>query len=210
MGINFASMGPGAPAPVPAPAAPAGMTLDLSKNMTLDLTKRNSGLRHLKLGAGWDLSKSPTAIDLDIMALALNPSGKITTLDDVVYFNHKSIPGVTLNGDNTTGAGEGDDETIDIDLSAISPSINSIAFAVCIFDAVNKRQTFGMINNSYVRLLDTDQGDKEICHFILKDDYSADTAVLFAKLVRNGNEWDFITIGEGVSADINGVLALFS
>lgn len=214
MGINFSDMGdtpaPVAAAPTPAPMAPAGMSLDMSKNMSLDLTKRNPGLKRLVVGAGWDIAAAGENIDLDIMALACKAGEKITSIDDVVYFNHKSIPGVTLNEDNRTGAGEGDDETIDIDLSAVAPDVQAIVFTVSIFEASTKRQTFGMVNNSYVRILDKDAGDKELCHFILKDDYSTDTAVLFAKLVRNGSEWDFVTIGEGKYADMNGLLNLFN
>ena len=209
MGINFASMSAGAVTPAPAPTAP-GVTLDLNKNTLLDITKRNPGLKHLTVGAGWDVSRSQSAIDIDILAFALNSNGKINSGADVIFFNNMTIPGVHLNGDNTTGDGEGDDETMDIDLSAISPNVNEIVFCVAIYDAVNRRQTFGMVNNSYVRLMDKDQGDKELCHFILKDDYSTDTAVVFASLVRNGSDWDFVTLGEGKQADINGLVALYS
>ena len=97
-----------------------------------------------------------------------------------------------------------------LDLSMVAPDVQSIVFAVAIYDAVNRRQTFGMVNNSYVRLLDKDSNNKELCHFILKDDYSTDTAVVFAKLVRNGSEWDFVTIGDGKQADLTGLLQLFS
>jgi tellurium resistance protein TerD len=212
MGINFGDMNAAAsaPAPTPAPMAPAGMTLDLSKNVVLDVTKRNPGLKRLVVGAGWDTSRSTTAIDLDVIAFACNANGKVTSTSNVVFFNNKSISGITLNGDNLTGEGEGDDETIDVDLSAVASDIQSIVFAVAIYDAVNRRQTFGMVNNSYVRLLDKESNNRELCHFILKDDYSTDTAVVFAKLVRNGSEWDFVTIGEGKQADLTGLLQLFS
>lgn len=210
MGINFNSMSTASAAPTPAPVVSQGMTLDLSKNTILDVTKRNPGLRNMVLGAGWDTSRSAQTVDLDIFAFALNANDKLSSVSNVVYFNNKVISGVKLNGDNLTGEGEGDDETMDIDLAEVSPDVQSIVFAVAIYDAVNKRQTFGMVDNSYVRLINKDAGDKELCHFILKDDYSTDTAVIFAKLVRNGSDWDFITIGEGKQADINGLVALFS
>ena len=217
MGINFTGMSNGttptpapASAPVAAPAAPSGMTLDLGKNTILDLTKRNPGLKHVVLAAGWDVSRAGADIDLDIVAFGLDANGKVSNVSNVIYFNNMTAPGIHLNGDNRTGEGEGDDETIDIDLTAVSSDIQSIVVSVAIYDAVNRRQTFGMVNNSYVRVLDKDSNDKELCHFILKDDYSADTAVVFAKLVRNGSDWDFVTIGEGRQADINGLLALYS
>lgn len=215
MGINFTGMnavpatsGESQAAPAVAPPAPAGATLDLGKNVTLDITKRNPGLKKITVAAGWDVATAGSSFDLDIIAIPCNENGKITGMPDIVYFNNKQIPGIKLNGDNLTGEGEGDDETISIDLTAISPKTNSVVFAVVIFDAVNKRQTFGMIKESYVRVINDDTGS-ELCHFILKDDYSTDTAVVFAKIERNGNDWDFVTIGEGKQADINGVLALY-
>ena len=213
MGINFGDMNSApvpAPAPTPAPVAPAGISLDLSKNVVLDLTKRNPGLKKLVIGAGWDVSRAASDIDLDIIALACGANDKVSNVANVIFFNNMTAPGIKLNGDNRTGEGEGDDETIDVDLSAVAPDVHSIVFAVAIYDAVNRRQTFGMVNNSYVRILDKENNDKELCHFILKDDYSADTAVVFAKLVRNGSEWDFVTIGDGKQADINGLLALYN
>lgn len=99
---------------------------------------------------------------------------------------------------------------MNVDLSVIPSDVQSIVFAVTIYDAVTRRQTFGMVNNSYVRLLDANSNNKELCRFRLKDDYSTSTAVLFAKLKRNGSEWEFEAIGEGKQADLNGIFALYS
>lgn len=222
----------GAAAPAPAPVAPApaapisvdltpapgitpvqsptgGITLDLSKGSVLDLTKRNPGLKHIKVGAGWDTSACGTDFDLDVSAFLLNANGKITAASDIVFFNNKTVPGVSLSGDNRTGVGEGDDETIIVDLDAISPAVQRVAFCVTIFDAQTRRQTFGMVNNSYVRLLDSDQNDRELCVFRLKEDGSTSTAMIFAELVRNGAEWEFKTIGEGKNGDLNSLAAYY-
>lgn len=212
MGINF---GDSTVAPQSAPtiqevSTPTGMTLDLSKGATLDLTKRNPGLKKVVLAAGWDTSASGSAFDLDISAFLLGSSGKVSSVSNVCYFGNKVTQGVKLNGDNLTGEGEGDDETMDIDLSAVPADVESIVFAVTIYDAVTRRQTFGMVNNSYVRLLDANSNNKEVCRFRLKDDYSTSTAVIFAKLKRNSGEWEFEAIGEGKQADINGVFAIYS
>ena len=192
-----------------ASAPTGGVTLNLNKNDILDLTKRNPGLRNVTLGAGWDISNNGADFDLDIAAFLLDANNKFNTVSNVIFFNNKSGQGITLGGDNRTGAGDGDDETMQIDLSMINPSIMKIVFVVTIHNAMEKRQTFGMINNSYVRLIDNDQNGKEICRFNLKENGSTATSVLFAELNRDGGEWQFKAVGEGKIADLNGVLALY-
>lgn len=209
LGSNFGNMfnNGGGNAQSPAPAG--GMTLNLNKNDVLDLTKRNPGLTNVTLGAGWDLSSNGSDFDVDIAAFLLDANNKFNTVSNVIFFNNKEGRGIRLSGDNRTGAGEGDDETIQLDLSNIDPSIMKIVFVVTIHGAMEKRQTFGMINNSYVRLLDNGNGGKEICRFNLKEDGSTATSVLFAELNRAGAEWQFKAVGEGKIADLNGVLALY-
>ena len=189
--------------------APTGGILNLNKNDVLDLTKRNPGLKKVMLGAGWDTSNSGSDFDLDIAAFLLDANNKFNTVSNVIFFNNKAGRGITLGGDNRTGAGEGDDETINIELDNIDPSIVKIVFVVTIHEAMAKRQTFGMINNSYVRLVDLDQNGKELCRFNLKENGSTATSVIFAELYRNGAEWQFKAVGEGKIADLNGVLALY-
>ena len=184
--------------------------LNLEKNDVLNLTKKNPGLKKVILGAGWDVATIGQDFDLDIAAFLLNANGKVQNIpDDVIFFNNKEGQGISLAGDNRTGAGEGDDETINIDLENINPNIAKIVFVVTIHEAMAKRQTFGMINNSYVRLIDLDQNEKEICRFNLKENGSTATSVIFAELYRSGSEWQFKAVGEGKIADLNGVLALY-
>lgn len=189
--------------------APTGGILNLNKNDVLDLTKRNPGLKKVMLGAGWDTSNSGSDFDLDIAAFLLDANNKFNTVSNVIFFNNKAGRGITLGGDNRTGAGEGDDETINIELDNIDPSIVKIVFVVAIHEAMAKRQTFGMINNSYVRLVNLEQNGKELCRFNLKENGSTATSVIFAELYRNGAEWQFKAVGEGKIADLNGVLALY-
>ena len=201
MGINLGS-GAGVT------TSPAGV-LNLEKNSVLDLTKKNPGLTLVNLGAGWDIATSGDDFDLDIAAILLDANGKFGSVDNVVYFNHMEVPGVKLNGDNRTGAGDGDDEVISLNLSQINPSIQKIVFVVTIYQAQQKRQTFGMIDNSYVRLLDAANGDKELCRFNLRENGSTATAVIFAELNRDGAEWQFKAIGEGKVADLNSILGMY-
>ena len=183
--------------------------LNLQKNEILDLTKRNPGLKKVTLGAGWDISNGGLDFDIDIAAFLLDANNKFNTVSNVIFFNNKQGQGIALSGDNRTGAGEGDDETILIDLENINPSIQKIVFVVTIHEAQSRRQTFGMVNNSYVRLLDEKNNEKELCRFNLKENGSTVTSVIFAELYKDGYEWYFKAIGDGKIADLNGMLGLY-
>ena len=184
--------------------------LNLKKNDILNLAKKNPGLKKVILGAGWDVASGGQDFDLDIAAFLLNANGKVQNIpDDVIFFNNMQGQGIYLEGDNRTGAGEGDDERIRIDLESIPAHVQKIVFVVTIHEAQAKRQTFGMVENSYVRLVDLENNKREICRFNLKENGSTATSVIFAELNRKGSEWQFKAIGEGKIADLNGVLALY-
>ena len=175
--------------------------LNLQKNQILDLTKKNPGLEKVILGAGWDIAKN---------GFLLNSNGKVQNIpQDVIFFNNMEAPGIALEGDNRTGAGDGDDERITIDLSQIRSDIAKIVFVITIHEAQVKRQTFGMVENSYIRLLDAKNNEKEVCRFNLKEDGSTSTSVIFAELFRDGFGWQFKAVGEGKMADLNGILSLY-
>lgn len=184
--------------------------LNLKKNDILNLAKKNPGLKKVILGAGWDVASGGQDFDLDIAAFLLNANGKVQNIpDDVIFFNNMQGQGIYLEGDNRTGAGEGDDEVININLEEINPNIAKIVFVVTIHEAQAKRQTFGMVENSYVRLLDEENNEREICRFNLKENGSTVTSVIFSELYKQNGEWQFKAIGEGKIADLNGVLALY-
>lgn len=184
--------------------------LNLQKNDILDLTKKNPGLKRVILGAGWDVATMGQDFDLDIAAFLLNNNNKVARIpDDVIFFNNMEGQGIRLEGDNRTGIGEGDDERIQIDLSMIRNDIAKIIFVVTIHNAQLKRQTFGMVENSYVRLLDSENNEKEVCRFNLKENGSTVTSIIFAELYRDGNEWTFKALGDGKIADLNGILSLY-
>lgn len=191
--------------------------LNLDKNQLLDLTKQAPSLKRLVFAAKWDINvPGKENFDLDISALLLDREGRVKLGDiytKVVYFNQRVQNGIFLEKDNLTGGNEdGDDERIDIDLEEIDPDVHEILFCVMIYNAMELRQTFGMISNSYVRLLDADNGERELCRFELRDNASNATAVMFAKLIRNrdGRGWSFKTIGEPlVVTDLNQILLKF-
>ena len=184
--------------------------LNLKKNDILNLAKKNPGLKKVILGAGWDVASGGQDFDLDIAAFLLNANGKVQNIpDDVIFFNNMQGQGIYLEGDNRTGSGEGDDERIRIDLESIPAHVQKIVFVVTIHEAQVKRQTFGMVENSYVRLLDEENNEREICRFNLKENGSTVTSVIFSELYKQNGEWQFKAIGEGKIADLNGILGIY-
>ncbi|MGL5649345.1 MAG: TerD family protein [Clostridium sp.] len=185
-------------------------SLNLKKNDVLNLTKREPGLEEVILGAGWDVAQNGQDFDLDIAAFLLNGNGRVQHIpEDVIFFNNMKGPGIELLGDNRTGAGEGDDERIQMNLRKLPPYVEKIVFVVTIHEAQTKRQTFGMVENSFVRLLNAKSNEKEICIFNLKENSSTSTSVVFAELYKVSGEWQFKAIGEGKIADLNGILSLY-
>lgn len=181
--------------------------LNLKKNDMLDLNKVAPSLKNVILGAGWDVSSRGPSMDLDIAAFMLDETDRVRDYrEDVIYFNHMSSTGIRLEGDNLTGEGEGDDERIDINLDLIPSYVKKIVFFVTIFNAESKKQTFGMVNNSYVRLLDADNNEREVLRYPLKENYSTATALTFAELIRENRGWTFHAIGEGSVGDLNTLL----
>ena len=176
------------------------MAVTLKKGQKVDLTKGNPNLKKVLIGLGWDVNKYDGGkdFDLDAAAFLLGANGKVTSDDDFVFYNnlkHKS-GSVEHMGDNLTGAGEGDDEQITVDLSLVPADIQKIDFTVTIYEAVERNQTFGQVENAYIRILDATT-DKELIRYDLGEDFSVETAVVVGELYRHSGEWKFNAIGSG-------------
>ena len=188
------------------------MSVSLQKGQKVNLSKEHAGLAKVIVGLGWDEAKpsgggglfgalfgssSHQAIDCDASAIMLK-NGKFTDKTDLVYFGNLKHKSGTVNhmGDNLTGAGDGDDEQIKIDLSKIPANITKIAFTVTIYDAEARRQNFGQVSNAFVRIFNEVTGE-EILRYDLGEDFSIETAVVFGELYKNGDEWKFNAIGSG-------------
>lgn len=184
--------------------------LNLKKNDVLDLSKNFGRLERVTVGAGWDVPTRGRTYDLDLAAFLLHDDERVhDPANEVVFFNKMKQRGIQLNGDNRTGEGDGDDEQISINLNKIDPEIQSIVFIVTIFDAEKYHQVFGQVKNAYVRLFNNDDNDEELLRFSLTDDVSANTAVIFARLLRHGDSWDFEGISEGKDGNLNDLLAFY-
>lgn len=184
------------------------MSISLQKGQKVSLSKENAGLSNVLIGLGWDeaprkraglFAPKPKPIDCDASALLLK-SGKVEDPSDVVYFGnlrHKSGT-VQHMGDNLTGAGEGDDEQILVDLSRIPEEYDRIVIVVNIYQAMQRNQHFGMIQNAFIRLVDG-KTNKEMCKYNLTEDYSGMTAMIFGEVYRHNGEWKFNAIGQGTN-----------
>ena len=182
------------------------MAVSLTKGQKVDLTKGNPGLSKLLIGLGWDTNKydGGSAFDLDAAAFLLGGSGKVASDGDFVFYgNLKHASGsVEHLGDNLTGEGEGDDEQIKIDLSAVPASVEKIDFTVTIYEAEERRQNFGQVSNAFIRVVDETTGT-ELIRYDLGEDFSIETAVVVGELYRNNGEWKFKAVGSGFQGGLH-------
>ena len=183
------------------------MAISVQKGQKVNLSKDNAGLDRIVVGLGWDevqqrrglFAPKPQAIDCDASAIMLR-GGKLLDKDDVVYFGNLRPRSGTVQhmGDNLTGAGEGDDEQIIIDLSSVPAEYDRIVIVVNIYQAVQRGQHFGMIRNAFIRLVDA-RNNKEMCKYDLTENYSGMTAMIFGEVYRHQGEWKFSAIGQGTN-----------
>lgn len=183
------------------------MSVNLQKGQKVDLTKGNNSLKRIVVGLGWDsaqpqkkgLFSKPKQVDIDCDASALvcGAGGKLLAKEDIVYFRnlqHRSGC-VTHLGDNLTGEGEGDDEQIIVELDQVPSNYEKIVFVVNIYQAYERNQHFGMIQNAFIRIVDADTA-KELCRYNLSENYNNMTAMIFGEVYRYQGEWKFSAIGE--------------
>ncbi|OIK15418.1 stress protein [Bacillus sp. MUM 116] len=192
------------------------MAINLQKGQRVDLTKSNPGLTKILVGLGWDPVKtgggglfgslfggggSSANVDCDASVIMLGENDKLQNNNDVVYFgNLKSRDGsVQHTGDNLTGDGDGDDEQIIIDLSRVPANIQKLVFVVNIYDAVKRKQHFGMIQNAFIRI-ENSSNHTELLHYSLTDNYSGKTCLVVGEIYRHGSEWKFGAVGNGTNA----------
>lgn len=183
---------------------PTNGILNLKKNDVLDLTKADPTLNQIRVAAGWDVSKHGNGdYDLDLCAIMVDKNNKIVkNCNSLIYYGEKTSTGIYLDQDNLTGEGEGDDENIHVKLNKIPDNIERIIFNVVIYSASARGQSFKHVENAFVRLVDEEKGEKEICRYNLSENGGNNTAVEFVELYRNNNGWAFKTIGNYLKATI--------
>jgi len=188
------------------------MSINLSKGQKVDLTKGNPKLNNIMVGLGWDVNAfdSGADFDLDASAYMLGDDSKCPSDKEFVFYSNLVHPSNSVKhmGDNLTGEGDGDDEQIQIDLNKIPANITKVAFTVTIYDAEVRRQNFGQVSNSYIRIVD-ETTNKELLRYDLGEDFSIETAVVVGELYRNNGEWKFNAIGSGFQGGLGALCGHF-
>lgn len=161
------------------------------------------------IGLGWDTNSSSTGtgFDLDASVFVLGENKKLLSDSHFIFYNNLKTPdgGVEHTGDNLTGDGDGDDEQIKVDLSKIDAQATEICIVVTIHEAEARRQNFGQVRNSFVRIFDTNS-NAEILKYELEEDFSIETAVEFGRIYKRNNEWKFEAVGMGMKGGLQDFL----
>ena len=175
------------------------MAISLQKGGNVNLSKEAPGMKKMLIGLGWSMRATDgDAFDLDGSVFLLGAGGKVRSDADFVFYNqNKSSDGsVVHSGDNRTGEGEGDDESITVELDKVPADVEKIAVCVTIHDAEAKRQNFGMVASAYVRCVDA-VSNVEVARYDLSEDASVEAAMIFGEIYRHNGEWKFKAIGQG-------------
>jgi stress response protein SCP2 len=198
------------------------MAINLKKGQTIVLEKSEYDLSRLTMGLGWDVAKNKGSFgglfggsadfDLDAYAILLGGNDKLSNhKENVIYYGNLSSKDKTVShsGDNLTGEGEGDDEKIFLQLNSIPEQIEKIILAVSIYQAKQRNQHFGMVENAFVRAVDAK--NVEIARYSLSGEaaYDSKISMLMGEVSRNGTQWKFKALGDPSSNDMNGVVSSF-
>jgi tellurium resistance protein TerD len=184
------------------------MAVSLIKGTNVSLTKEAPNVSAVTVGLGWDVRQTDgAAFDLDASAFVVGQNDKVLSDAHFIFYNNKSSPdgAVIYGGDNRTGDGAGDDETIRVDFAKLGADVKKVVVAVTIHEGVERRQNFGSVSNAYARVLDDADG-KELARFDLSEDGSANTSLIFVELYR-GPQGDIKVkaIGEGWESGLSGL-----
>lgn len=180
------------------------MAVSLSKGSNVSLSKEAPGLSEVVVGLGWDARKTDgTEFDLDASVFVTGESGKVLNDSGFIFYNNKlSADGsIEHQGDNRSGAGDGDDEQVNVKLTSLAVDVKKLVFAVTIHDAEARKQSFGQVSNAYIRVVNKADG-KELARFDLSEDASTETAMIFGELYRHNDEFKFKAIGQGFAGGL--------
>ena len=177
------------------------MAINLQKGQRIDI-----GLQNLTIGLGWDPNEGTGYdFDLDASAFMIDAQRLIPSEPFFVFYGNTDSPDGALHhtGDDPTGgnSADGDDESIQVDLAKVDPRVTESLFVVTIHDALNRKQNYGQVRNSYIRIVDNANGE-EVAKYELGEDFSIETAVEFGRLYKHNNKWKFEASGIGYKEDL--------
>jgi tellurium resistance protein TerD len=180
------------------------MAINLQKGQ-----RQNIDAPRFVVGLGWDTNATSTgtAFDLDASIFILADNKKLVSDEHFVFYNNLKSPddAVEHSGDNLTGDGAGDDEQIKVDLSKIDSRVSEICIVVTIHEAEQRRQNFGQVRNSFVRIVDATT-NTEILKYELEEDFSIETAVEFGRIYKKDGNWKFEAVGSGMKGGLQDYL----
>ena len=184
------------------------MAINLQKGQ-----RENINAPKFTIGLGWDTNSSSTGsgFDLDASVFILGENKKVISDAHFIFYNNLSSPdnAVVHTGDNLTGDGDGDDEQIKIDLTKINDAVKEICVVVTIHDAEARKQNFGRVRNSFIRIVD-DSNNTELVKYELEEDFSIETAVEFGRIYNKDGQWKFEAIGMGQKGGLEDFLTKYN
>ena len=177
----------------------------LAKGQEFNLTEKDPTLRNVKIGVGWDAPPKHEGYDVDIDAVAflLNRDNRVRMDSDFVFYNNMTTESgsITHGGDNETGEGDGDDEIIHIKVDQLPFDVEKIAFAVTLHNAEERGETFSIVKNAFIRIVNEDT-NTELARFDLSEDASNENGIIFGELSREGMGWKFKALGQGTDGGL--------
>lgn len=180
------------------------MAVQLKKGGRVNLTK-DMGLKRALIGLGWDTNRyqGRDEFDLDLVIFECDKNKKCVDEKHIIFYHNLVDPeqAIKHSGDNRTGAGDGDDESATINFDKIAPNVENIVIVVTIYDAVARRQNFGMVDNSYIRMINTET-NQEVLRYDLGEEFSIQTSTVFAEVYKINGEWRFKAVGEGYAKEL--------
>ncbi len=191
------------------------MGISLQKGQRVSLEKVSPGLEAVFVGLGWDVNQSDTGtdFDLDTSVFLLGENEKLVSENHLIFYNNLKSPdpdhSVEHMGDNLTGAGEGDDEVVIVNLKKIPEAVQKITFVASIYDADRRGQNFGQVTNAFVRLVDV-KTKEEVLRYDLTEDYSIETAMIMGELYKKDGQWRMSAIGDGYEGGLQAILHYYS
>lgn len=187
------------------------MAISLNKGGNISLSKTDPNLKNILVGLGWDARSSDGAdFDLDASAFMVKGDGNVRSESDFIFYNQtKSTCGsIEHTGDNRTGTGDGDDESIIVLLDKVPSEIQRIVLTVTIHDADVRKQNFGQVSSAYVRIVNKDSNN-EVTRYDLSEDASVETAMIFGEIYKHNGEWKFKAVGQGFSGGLGALARSF-
>jgi tellurium resistance protein TerD len=187
------------------------MAVSLSKGQRVSLDKVAPGLTNIFVGLGWDVKivDSGTDFDLDASIFLLGSNEKLLSDQHFIFYNNLTSPdpakSVEHTGDNLTGAGDGDDEVVKVNLPSVPADVHKIVITVTIHEAQARGQNFGQVQNAFVRVVNA-QSNAEVVRYDLVENYSTDTALIMAELYRKDGEWRLNAVGSGYQGGLKSLL----